>query len=222
MDSRNRKDNHEPLIELLKGDSPDNLVTSCSLTEDCSPLHARSLAAKRGRLKQSPRSRTSPAEPARITTAPEASGSRSITRSKGPDGTLKSPCTAPSGPCRTQRNGRCLHCLNERTKCEPLCQFCVSWHTLSWSVPAGMAEMAETCSQTKTEFMLIYKAFSRERLVLPDRIELSTSPLPMECSTTELRQHAGYGNRPKRPRRAGRSLPQGLLTRKRATGLQSP
>jgi hypothetical protein len=29
-------------------------------------------------------------------------------------------------------------------------------------------------------------------LVLPDRIELSTSPLPMECSTTELRQHARY------------------------------
>src|ERR1700730_18405395 len=28
-------------------------------------------------------------------------------------------------------------------------------------------------------------------MVLPDRIELSTSPLPMECSTTELRQHAG-------------------------------
>ena len=26
-------------------------------------------------------------------------------------------------------------------------------------------------------------------LVLPDRIELSTSPLPRECSTTELRQH---------------------------------
>lgn len=26
--------------------------------------------------------------------------------------------------------------------------------------------------------------------MLPDRIELSTSPLPMECSTTELRQRA--------------------------------
>jgi hypothetical protein len=25
-------------------------------------------------------------------------------------------------------------------------------------------------------------------VVLPDRIELSTSPLPRECSTTELRQ----------------------------------
>jgi hypothetical protein len=25
-------------------------------------------------------------------------------------------------------------------------------------------------------------------MVLPDRIELSTSPLPRECSTTELRQ----------------------------------
>jgi hypothetical protein len=29
-----------------------------------------------------------------------------------------------------------------------------------------------------------------EKMVLPDRIELSTSPLPMECSTTELRQRA--------------------------------
>src|SRR5580692_12965618 len=29
-----------------------------------------------------------------------------------------------------------------------------------------------------------------KELVLPDRIELSTSPLPMECSTTELRQRA--------------------------------
>jgi hypothetical protein len=28
-------------------------------------------------------------------------------------------------------------------------------------------------------------------LVLPVRIELTTSPLPRECSTTELRQHAG-------------------------------
>jgi hypothetical protein len=27
-------------------------------------------------------------------------------------------------------------------------------------------------------------------LVLPVRIELTTSPLPRECSTTELRQHA--------------------------------
>src|SRR5829696_152178 len=27
-------------------------------------------------------------------------------------------------------------------------------------------------------------------MVLPDRIELSTSPLPRECSTTELRQQA--------------------------------
>ena len=31
--------------------------------------------------------------------------------------------------------------------------------------------------------------FWEELMVLPDRIELSTSPLPMECSTTELRQH---------------------------------
>jgi hypothetical protein len=43
------------------------------------------------------------------------------------------------------------------------------------------------------------------KLVLPDRIELSTSPLPMECSTTELRQRAGIGNRPLGPPQAGGS-----------------
>jgi hypothetical protein len=36
---------------------------------------------------------------------------------------------------------------------------------------------------------LDYPVISKDWLVLPDRIELSTSPLPMECSTTELRQH---------------------------------
>jgi hypothetical protein len=50
-------------------------------------------------------------------------------------------------------------------------------------------------------------------LVLPDRIELSTSPLPRECSTTELRQHAGglihnIGEAtPKGPREARRCVP---------------
>src|SRR5712671_2849048 len=38
-----------------------------------------------------------------------------------------------------------------------------------------------------------------EKLVLPERIELSTSPLPMECSTTELRQHARMRESAKRP-----------------------
>jgi hypothetical protein len=52
--------------------------------------------------------------------------------------------------------------------------------------------------------------------VLPDRIELSTSPLPMECSTTELRQRAPdtrIGQ--KGPSKARRSLPQGRRVRKR-------
>jgi hypothetical protein len=31
------------------------------------------------------------------------------------------------------------------------------------------------------------------KLVLPKRIELLTSPLPRECSTTELRQHLRKG-----------------------------
>src|SRR5579859_4567405 len=43
-----------------------------------------------------------------------------------------------------------------------------------------------------------------KKLVLPDRIELSTSPLPRECSTTELRQReAAAAHRLKAaPRRA--------------------
>ena len=46
-------------------------------------------------------------------------------------------------------------------------------------------------------------------VVLPDRIELSTSPLPMECSTTELRQQMLVKNRPPRGAyQAGRYLPQ--------------
>ena len=49
-------------------------------------------------------------------------------------------------------------------------------------------------------------------MVLPDRIELSTSPLPMECSTTELRQHAGMRESAKRPQQGGPIL----ATRSRA------
>ncbi len=50
-------------------------------------------------------------------------------------------------------------------------------------------------------------------MVLQERIELSTSPLPRECSTTELLQHA---HRPggRCPRRRGGLLPQGFMPRK--------
>jgi hypothetical protein len=43
-------------------------------------------------------------------------------------------------------------------------------------------------------------------MVLPDRIELSTSPLPRECSTTELRQHAGRQGESARKHRHRRSV----------------
>jgi hypothetical protein len=41
-------------------------------------------------------------------------------------------------------------------------------------------------------------------MVLPERIELSTSPLPRGCSTTELRQRLGGVRRYTRPRRLTR------------------
>ncbi len=40
----------------------------------------------------------------------------------------------------------------------------------------------------------------KNALVLPDRIELSTSPLPRECSTTELRQQRDWRGQARRPR----------------------
>jgi hypothetical protein len=54
-------------------------------------------------------------------------------------------------------------------------------------------------------------------MVLPDRIELSTSPLPMECSTTELRQHREHGGwiGPTGRDQARRFLPQAPRPRKR-------
>ena|SRR5450756_625349 len=99
-----------------------------------------------------------------ITSAEGASGSRSITR-RQPKGewTSKSPHAVRSGPCRMKRNGRWWHCLDERTKCEPLCQFCVSWHTLSWSVPVEVAEMAETGSSTQTRIYADFIGLSREK-----------------------------------------------------------
>lgn len=54
--------------------------------------------------------------------------------------------------------------------------------------------------------------FPTRWVVLPDRIELSTSPLPMECSTTELRQHVlGQESAAKGAYQAGRYLPQAPL-----------
>ena len=55
-------------------------------------------------------------------------------------------------------------------------------------------------------------------MVLPDRIELSTSPLPMECSTTELRQHARETESAQEAPTGGRFLPQGPRWRKHVAG----
>ncbi len=55
-------------------------------------------------------------------------------------------------------------------------------------------------------------------MVLPDRIELSTSPLPMECSTTELRQHARMRESAKRPQQGGPIL----ATRSQAAQARGP
>jgi hypothetical protein len=45
------------------------------------------------------------------------------------------------------------------TKVEPVCQFCVSWHTPSWSVLLEMAEMVETDDRAKTRIMLDFQVF---------------------------------------------------------------
>lgn len=73
-----------------------------------------------------------------------------------------------------------------------------------WAKLAGDAE-----KQSGLQIYLKIQGALWIYLVLPDRIELSTSPLPRECSTTELRQQASIENRPDKAVRGGRSLPQG-------------
>jgi len=45
------------------------------------------------------------------------------------------------------------------TKIEPLCQFCVSWHTPSRSVLLEMAGMAETDDRAKTRVVSDFQGF---------------------------------------------------------------
>src|ERR1700688_3392482 len=159
-----------------------------------------------------------------ITSSEGASGSRSITRRQPrADGPPKSLHAVRSGPCRTKRNGRWLHCLDERTKCEPLCQFCVSWHALSWSVPAEIAEIAETGSQTKTWIYADFIGLSREKDWCC-QTGLNCRPLHYQWSALPLSYGSvpGGGNRPKSSRKARRSLPQGPHLRKHATSLRNP
>ena len=56
---------------------------------------------------------------------------------------------------------------------------------------------------------------SKCKLVLPERFELSTSPLPRECSTPELRQQAGADCENPMSGEAARTVPQGRAKRKR-------
>ncbi len=114
-------------------------------------------------------------------------------------------------------NGRWLHCLDERTKCEPLCQFCVSWHTLSWSVPAEIAEMAETGNQTKTWIYADFTGLFREKNWCC-QTGLNCRPLHYQWSALPLSYGSmpGYENRPKRPLQGGPILatrPEGAQAR---------
>jgi hypothetical protein len=56
-----------------------------------------------------------------------------------------------------------------------------------WFVPGIYVHFCPRIASSDNRTFLL---FLRLKLVLPERIELSTSPLPRECSTTELRQRA--------------------------------
>jgi hypothetical protein len=83
-----------------------------------------------------------------------------------------------------------------------------------------MPNVADACpalreSQALKAQVILGREILLSGMVLPDRIELSTSPLPMECSTTELRQRTPLRIGQKGLCKARRSLPQGPLPRKR-------
>jgi hypothetical protein len=99
------------------------------------------------------------------------------------------------------------------------CASFVSVGTLSWSVPAEIAEMAETGSQTKTWIYADFIGLSREKDWCC-QTGLNCRPLHYQWSALPLSYGSmpGSENRPKRPLQAGRSLPQGPRSRKRADG----
>ena len=70
---------------------------------------------------------------------------------------------------------------------------------------AGIAPIGRTfpCGFTPLKSERMPVAGSSLVMVLPDRIELSTSPLPRECSTTELRQRLIFRMPRNRHRAAG-------------------
>ena len=59
------------------------------------------------------------------------------------------------------------------------------WASLAGTVKAAGAH--RVCRHEKKRFVVLY-VIHGNLMVLPERIELSTSPLPRECSTPELRQ----------------------------------
>ena len=58
-----------------------------------------------------------------------------------------------------------------------------------WEIYRAAAERGRWSGHMRGLFGIAATPRHQPGMVLPDRIELSTSPLPMECSTTELRQH---------------------------------
>lgn len=105
------------------------------------------------------------------------------------------------------RRGRCLwpegpRCPLMVRSAAPELNFCDACQARR--VSNHEAGMVRTCRVGKT-------------LVLPDRIELSTSPLPRECSTTELRQQMQQGLALGAATGRGRFLPQGPRRRKRGS-----
>jgi hypothetical protein len=106
-----------------------------------------------------------------------------------------SKATTRSAAALVARSEMAAGCLNERTKCEPSCQFCVSWHTLSWSVPAEIAEMAETGSQMKTWICADFVGLSRENAGAARRDPPSAPPLHVALPRADHfipSDHSGY------------------------------
>ena len=119
-----------------------------------------------------------------------------------------------------------------RFTCMPLCSSLrVLSHSGPW-VPAGTRSSLRPLHRGGSRKQQNSGAKCREnadlcviepkKMVLPDRIELSTSPLPMECSTTELRQHVlGQESAARGAYQAGRYLPQAPLLCKLASPVKT-
>jgi hypothetical protein len=142
------------LISMFVCERPRSCVDGFGYFKNRGPASERQHNAARGNpLAKSPHNgATRRVAVVRFEMAPAASGSQRL--SHDPRHGLRD---ASVGAARWRAQSAKARSERSETKVEPLCQFCVSWHTPSRSVLLEMAGITETDDRAKTRVVLDFQ-----------------------------------------------------------------